>query len=263
MSLSFERTQSVAIIGGGPGGYEAALAPERRGPRRFILAIGSLLVAVAAVIIALLLVQGGADKQTAGQISQSGGGAAQEQAATSEQRPSQPPDQNRNGNGGDRGGAQDAEGPSNARLIREPSFTLAIPPAWKRSNPPRGATFAAEAADGTADAALWVERNRDLSLREFETDSLRRLKRVARNVRVESRIPAPTDAGTVIRLRADAPAGGGGRTDYEVTLHAAGPFRYYLVTSTEPGAPRAVRGAVRLVHGSFIPEPQNAKKKVE
>ena len=31
MSLSFERTQSVAIIGGGPGGYEAALAAAQLG----------------------------------------------------------------------------------------------------------------------------------------------------------------------------------------------------------------------------------------
>ncbi|MEO2130273.1 MAG: FAD-dependent oxidoreductase, partial [Microbacterium sp.] len=31
MSLSFERAQSVAIIGGGPGGYEAALAAAQLG----------------------------------------------------------------------------------------------------------------------------------------------------------------------------------------------------------------------------------------
>lgn len=31
MSLSFERTQSVAILGGGPGGYEAALAAAQQG----------------------------------------------------------------------------------------------------------------------------------------------------------------------------------------------------------------------------------------
>ena len=31
MSVSFERTQSVAILGGGPGGYEAALAAAQLG----------------------------------------------------------------------------------------------------------------------------------------------------------------------------------------------------------------------------------------
>jgi dihydrolipoamide dehydrogenase len=31
MSLSFERTQSVAVLGGGPGGYEAALAAAQLG----------------------------------------------------------------------------------------------------------------------------------------------------------------------------------------------------------------------------------------
>src|SRR5690606_13811312 len=31
MSLSFERTQSVAVVGGGPGGYEAALAAAQLG----------------------------------------------------------------------------------------------------------------------------------------------------------------------------------------------------------------------------------------
>jgi NAD(P)H dehydrogenase (quinone) len=31
MSLSFESTQSVAVLGGGPGGYEAALAAAQLG----------------------------------------------------------------------------------------------------------------------------------------------------------------------------------------------------------------------------------------
>jgi hypothetical protein len=65
------------------------------------------------------------------------------------------------------------------------------------------------------------------------------------------RVPAPTDEATIVRLAADAPPG---QPSYEVTLRAAGPYRYYLATSVQPDASReAVEGA-ELVAGSFTPE---------
>ena len=190
--------------------------------------------------------QGQSDEQ--GSDGQSGGGTDGGSAA--------PESSDNAGSGADANGA---EPPGSAELVREQNFVLALPPGWKRANPPRGATFAAKSG-GDADATLWVERNRQLSVRKFEAQSIRRLKRVARNVRVESRTPAPTDTGGVITLRGDAPSGEGGRIEYEVTLRAAGPFRYYLVTSAQPGARPAASAGVPLVHGSFIPDPSGANK---
>ena len=57
----------------------------------------------------------------------------------------------------------------------------------------------------------------------------------------------------VVILAADAPAG---QPSYEVTLRVAGPYRYYLATSVQPGAsPEAVSGS-ELLSGSFEPEDQ-------
>ncbi len=263
-------------------GTPAFAAARRRRPG-WTVAAASLLAAAAAVVAALLLIQGGSDEPaegtlqgaaSAGQGAEgsdegSGGGGDNQGGGQGEGAGGNQADRQR-GDGG--GGNQDSGGgrgngggdggaaPGNARLARESNFTLAIPPGWERSNPPRGATFAVSSSSGGADATLWVERDRTLSVREFESQSLERLKRVAGNARVASRTPAPTDAGTVIRLRAGAPAGQGGRIEYKVTLRAAGPFRYYLVTSEQPDARRAARSGVRLVHGSFIPEPEGAKK---
>jgi hypothetical protein len=152
--------------------------------------------------------------------------------------------------GGGRGSTAGA-----ARLVRAPGFSLAIPPGWERTNPPGGASFTAVSTDGKADATLWVERDRDLTLSEFEAQSLAQLREVAGSARVENRVTAPTQAGTVIRLRADAPAGELGTVPYEVTLRAVGPYRYYLATSVQPDASRQARRGVALIHGSFVPEP--------
>lgn len=196
---------------------------------RRALAYASVPLAAAAVIIALLLIQGRADETGMETTVQPG-----------------------NATGGE-GQAQAGDPPGNAELVRESNFTLAIPPGWERSTPPRGATFAATASDGSADATLWIEQDPNLTIGEFEAESLERLDRIAENVRVEERILAPTDADTVIRLRADAPAGEPGLIDYEVTLRTAGPFRYYLVTSTQPDASSVAGSGVQLIHGSFIP----------
>ena len=123
------------------------------------------------------------------------------------------------------------------------------------------ATFSAKI--NGADATLWIERDQSLSVRKFERQSLKQLKQVAGNARVESRTSSPTDAGAIIRLLGDARSGQGGRVAYEVTVRSATPFHYYLVTSQQPGANALARRGVRLVHGSFIPSPTVASKGAE
>jgi hypothetical protein len=55
-----------------------------------------------------------------------------------------------------------------------------------------------------------------------------------------------------VRLAADAPEGS---PAFEVTLRAAGPFRYYLATTVQPDASAADVDAAELIHGSFQPAP--------
>lgn len=143
-----------------------------------------------------------------------------------------------------------------ARFVTQPGFSLALPPGWEQTPPQGGAAFTGDAADGTADATLWIERAPALSFSEFESRSLEQLRSLTGNAEVIERIPAPTTAGTVVRLRADTPEGTGVSAPYDVTLRAAGPFRYYLATTVQPDASRQAREGADLIHGSFIPEPE-------
>jgi hypothetical protein len=238
----------------------APAEPQRRRPS-WILAGASAVFAAAAVIATLALIQE-LDEDPAGGTQQA---AETAPAADAGGRPDAeaPPEpgggaQSSNGSGSDGEGGATSE---SAELVQESNFALAIPPGWQRSDPPRGATFSAKI--NGADATLWIERDQSLSVRKFERQSLKRLKQVAGNARVESRTPSPTDAGAVIRLLGDARSGQGGRVAYEVTVRSATPFHYYLVTSQQPGANALARRGVRLVHGSFIPSPTVANKEAE
>ena len=73
--------------------------------------------------------------------------------------------------------------------------------------PEGGATFAAVARDGGADATLWIERDPALDFATFEARSLDQLRSLAGSAQVVERIAAPTPEGTIVRLAADAPAG--------------------------------------------------------
>lgn len=158
--------------------------------------------------------------------------------------------------GGERSGSG---APANeASFVTQPGFSLALPPGWQQAPAEGGAAFMAEATDGGADATLWIEQAPDLSFADFEARSLEALRSLTGNAEVVERIPAPTDAGTVVKLRADAPEGTGVSAPYEVTLRAAGPFRYYLATTVEPGASIQASEGADLIHGSFIPEPDGA-----
>jgi hypothetical protein len=68
---------------------------------------------------------------------------------------------------------------------------------------------------------------------------------------VVERIAAPTPEATVVRLAAVAPPG---QPEFEVSLRASGPYRYYLATTVQPDASREAIEGAELVHGSFTPE---------
>jgi hypothetical protein len=216
----------VEELGGGGGAAASTPAtggwlsrPPGRGWRLL-----SIPIAAAAVIAALLLIR-----------PLQGDDAAVEQADVA--------------GGGSGAGTAEEE----ARLVREPTYTLALPPGWERTDPPSGATFGARAPDAAADAALYIERDPDLDFPRFEARSLKQLRRTAGSAALVDRVTGPTIEQTVTRLRSD-PASGG--PAYEVTLRASGPYRYYLLTALQPGAVERARSGARLIHSSFFPGPQ-------
>jgi hypothetical protein len=202
-----------------------------RDPRSRTFRLASLGVGAAAVIGALALIQGpgGSDDGDAG--SPASAAAAAEVTRDSGHQ---------NGNA-----AADA-----ADLVRQSSFSLALPPGWQRANPPSGATFAAAGPGGEADVTLWVNRSPQLSFAEFEADSLSELRSLAGSAREVDRVTGPSAEDAIVTLAADAPAGS---PRYEVTLRASGPYRYYLATTLQPDASAAAAGGVKLIQNSFVP----------
>lgn len=141
-----------------------------------------------------------------------------------------------------------------SEFIEEPGFTIALPSGWKRSNPPNGASFSAKADGGLADATLWIERAPDLSFKEFERRSLRRLSELSSTAAVSDRVEGPTLESSITQLRAEVPVGDGSEAIYRVTLRGAGDFRQYFVTVTQPGARPGLLADVELLHNSLRPE---------
>lgn len=198
----------------------------------------SVPVAAAAVIGILLLAQGSGGQQSAASLAT----AARQDAAAATA-------------GGAHGGAAAAgaaqRGSGNARFMRESTFSLALPRGWQQTTPAAGATFAASAPGGEADATLWVERDPTLDFASFEARSIDQLRQLAGSAHIVDRVAAPTADASVVKLAADAPPN---TPRYEVTLRASGPYRYYLATTLQPNAPAAAAEGVDLVHGSFLPQ---------
>ena len=155
------------------------------------------------------------------------------------------------GNEADQGGAPIGHGSKNTKFVRESSFSLALPEGWEKVDPPAGATFAAVAADGGADATLWITQDPKLDFPAFINQSLAQLRTLAGSARVIERIPAPTPEGTIVTLGADAPEG---QPTYQATLRVAGPYRYYLATTIQPDVSSETTEAVDLISGSLTPE---------
>jgi hypothetical protein len=193
-------------------------SPDRRPGRAWRIA--SVPIAAAAVLGALLLIRGLEDDGTA------------ERTADGSPAPT-----------------------GEAQVVREPTYTLALPAGWERTDNPQGASFAASSADGTGEATLFITRDPRLDFAAFEARSLNQLRELAGGAEVTDRVPGPTPEETVVRLESgrSAPADG---PEYEVTLRASDPYRYYLSTTLAPDASDVAREGASVIHGSFLPEPQ-------
>jgi hypothetical protein len=140
----------------------------------------------------------------------------------------------------------------NATFVRGSTYTLALPPGWRRATPLGGATLAARSSDGSGDATLWIQRDPGLTYPAFVKQSLARLRALAGSARVVDTVDAPTPDGTIFRLEANAPRGG---PSYDVTLRVGGPYRYYLATTLAPNASEVALKGVQLVTNSLTPTP--------
>jgi hypothetical protein len=195
----------------------------------------SLPVAAVAVVGGLMLIQGDDDPSTpvpAAPVAESGPGGAQAGST------------GRDGGGG--------EVPADAQLISESTFQLALPAGWKEIAPSGGATFAAAASGGDADAMLWVEHDPKLDFATFEARSVEQLRSLAGSAAVSERNLGPTPPTTTSLIEpTSAPPTA---PNYEVLISGGfDDYWYYLATTTQPGASPDVTQGVELIQGSFAP----------
>jgi hypothetical protein len=229
-----------------PNGHAGELAPPLPTPigalRRARLAGRSLPgyamapIALAAVVGGLLLIQSWTDSSSNSPPQTPPAEATAGSPATAPATPA--------------AGAEAATPANEAKLIRGTNFSIALPAGWSETAPQGGATFAAAASDGSADATLWIRNDPKLDYPTFEASSLAQLRALAGSAHVAGRVAAPTPEGTVVRLAADAPAD---QPAYSVTLRVSGPYRYYLATTLEPNAPATAATGVELLSNSLTP----------
>ncbi len=204
----------------------------------------SIAVAAVLVVVGLLALRGGGDSPARGVTAS---------AATSERTQGHDGAGSGHDSKGDHDGDHSGHGSAakDAHLVAGVSYSFALPAGWERVDPPSGATYAAQAKDGGADATLWITEDPKLDFPTFVSQSLSQLEALAGSAQVVDRVPAPTAEDTIVRLAADAPEG---QPSYEVTLRVAGPYRYYLATSVEPDASNKASDGADLIAGSFTPD---------
>ena len=126
----------------------------------------------------LLLLRGGDDAPAPAAPSPAGTAAAGTAAAADDK-------------GGDKSqpGEPIAKASKDTEFVRESSFSLALPAGWERIEPPAGATFAAVAKDGSADATLWIKQDPKLDFPSFISQSLTQLETLAGSAQIVDRTP--------------------------------------------------------------------------
>ena len=147
-----------------------------------------------------------------------------------------------------------ASAPVDATLVEERGFTLSMPAGWKRTDAPDGAVFAAESPEGAAQTTLWVERDPNLDFDGFVKQSLGGLTTLGDDARIVDRVDGPTVESSSAELRADVALDGKPAGPYRVNLRAAGPYRYYLATSIQAGAPASLLADAELIGSSLRPD---------
>lgn len=146
-----------------------------------------------------------------------------------------------------------ATAPTDVSFVEERGFSLSLPSGWTEGAPPDGAAFAASSPDGLAETTLWVEQQGALGFDAFVAQSQASLDEIGDDVRLTDQVAGGSLESRIAELEATVPLDGGASAAYRVTLRAAGPYRYYLATSVQPGAPPQRLGDAELISGSFRP----------
>ena len=178
------------------------------------------------------------------------GGPTADAAKAGPEKSAKPAERAKDRDGADRETTSKAPVPTDAQLVAESTFSLALPAGWERVTPAAGATFAAVSSDSTADATLWIQNDPKLDMTTFEANSLQQLEVLAGSAQVIDRELGPTPEQSSITL---APKGAPeGAPAYEVILRSTGDNWYYLATTLQPGAPADAVAGVDLIQGSFV-----------
>lgn len=243
-AVPYQAGEVTEDTSGSPSSRVSLLSRFPRPSRESAWRWASVPVAAALVLLALNALQGGDEPAPPA-------GAAGDRAAESA-----PPDAGRvvdvsGKSGAGAGGAPVATASKDAQLVSESTYSLALPAGWDRVAAQGGATFAAAAPGGEADATLWIERDPKLDFATFEARSLDQLEQLAGSAEVVERTTGPTPESTVIRMAADAPSNA---PQYEVLLRASGDYWYYLATTVQPGAPADAIEGVEVLQGSLVPQ---------
>ena len=146
------------------------------------------------------------------------------------------------------------------QFVEVGGYSLYLPDGWHNSPRPPGSAFAATSADGLATSTLWIRRNPDLDFDGFVKRSKRSLGKLGDNVTVLSKVDGDTVADSSVELGAEVPLGSDLLpadqqlvATYRVTLRASGPFRFYLATTIQPGAPEDLLGQAQELGHSLRP----------
>ncbi len=219
---------------------------SHRCPRRLDLRWLTLPVAALAVFAVLSLVNGAASPPTpepssAAAAPEAGHGAAEREAGGRQRRRTAGT------------ASRPTPVPTDAQLVAESTFSLALPAGWDRVKPAAGATFAAVSSDGTADATLWIQSDPKLDFATFEANSLA-AARDARGQRPGRRAERRADG----RVELDHPRAQGrartGSPTYEVVLRGAG-RQLVLPGDDLPGRRPGRRGRRRRSDPGLLPRP--------
>ena len=122
-------------------------------------------------------------------------------------------------------------------------YSITLPDGWHDSPRPPGAALAATSGDGLASTTLIIRHNPRLDMEGYERRSLRDLEKLGGDAQVVAKVEGETPEDSSVDLQATVPVGAELiaadqelTSTHRVTLRVAGPYRYYLATTIQPGA---------------------------
>ena len=156
--------------------------------------------------------------------------------------------------------ADEPDSATEDKFVEVGGYSITLPEGWHNSPRPPGAAFAATSADGLASSTLIIRRNPRLDMEGFESRSLRGLEKLGGDAQVVGTVEGDTPEDSSVDLQAMVPLGSELiaadqelASTHRVTLRVAGPYRYYLATTIQPGASEELLGEAEDLGHSLRP----------